>query len=468
MSSLNSQGNPNSTVFAVPRLTLTPLVMVLFFTVSGGAYGLEDLVSTSGPGMALILIIITPFIWSLPVALMVGELAAAMPEEGGYYVWVKKGLSPFWGFQVGWWSWLMSFVDMAIYPVLFADYLSTLVTRYFAYPHLSTNPWLHWLVALSVIWIFTAINIRGTKAVGDSSKLFGLLVLSPFLVLAVIGIYQWLQHPIPVWLPMTPPDKSLASTFSVGLFVVMWNYMGWDIVANVAGEIENPRKNIPLAMAITLPLISLAYLLPVFAGLTAKLDWQSWTAGMFPTIAAQVGGEWLGIWLGIAGLISSAGLFNALLLSFSRIPYVMAEDGYLPPAFTRLHPRYQSPYIAIIICSLIYSLFSLSAFASLIVIDVVLYAGVLCLEFATLIAFRLKHPHLNRPYKIPCGWLGIMLVTSLPLALLGLAIYSTLQEEGVNAIYGSIAALATGPLLYPLLNNYKKQGSSVPSSQSLS
>ena len=104
------------------KLTLLPLVMVMFFTVSGGAYGLEDLVGSSGPGMALVLIVVTPLIWSLPTALMVAELSTAMPVPGGYYAWVKRALGPFWGFQEGWWSWITSFVDMAIYPVLFADY----------------------------------------------------------------------------------------------------------------------------------------------------------------------------------------------------------------------------------------------------------------------------------------------------------------------------------------------------------
>src|SRR5947208_3777269 len=107
------------------QLTLLPLVMVMFCAVSGRAYGLEKPVHSSGPGMALLLIVITPLIWSLPIALMAAELASAMPVEGGYYAWVKKGLGPFWGFQAGWWSWIDSFVDTAIYPALFAGYLTT-------------------------------------------------------------------------------------------------------------------------------------------------------------------------------------------------------------------------------------------------------------------------------------------------------------------------------------------------------
>jgi amino acid transporter len=84
------------------RLALLPLVMVMFFSVSGGAYGLEGAIGVSGAGMALLLLLVVPLLWSAPCAYVVGELQAAMPAEGGYYAWVKQALGPFWGFQDGW------------------------------------------------------------------------------------------------------------------------------------------------------------------------------------------------------------------------------------------------------------------------------------------------------------------------------------------------------------------------------
>ena len=138
------------------QLTLLPLVGLMFFTVSGGAYGLEDVISASGPGMAIILIIVTPIIWSLPAALMVAELSTALPVEGGFYQWV-------------------TFVDMALYPVLFADYLSQ---TYFPDGASGKVVFLdlgfvqfdvHWLLCLAVIWPFAYLNVRSTKGVGDTS-----------------------------------------------------------------------------------------------------------------------------------------------------------------------------------------------------------------------------------------------------------------------------------------------------------
>src|SRR5512140_3528429 len=111
---------------SVRRLRLLPLVAATFFMVSGGPYGLEDLVQKAGYARALLVLAIVPLLWSLPTALMVGELSSAIPEEGGYYEWVRRALGPFWGFQEAWLSLLASVFDMAIYPTLFLLYFGQL------------------------------------------------------------------------------------------------------------------------------------------------------------------------------------------------------------------------------------------------------------------------------------------------------------------------------------------------------
>ena len=141
-----------------PELGFIPLIAVVFFNVSGGPYGIEDAVSSFGPGLCLVLLVLTPLVWSLPVALAMSELAAALPEEGGYVEWVRRAFGPFWGFQAGWWSWLNSFVDVAVYPALFADYLK------FWWPSMSSIG--RWAVVLAFVWILTAINLAGVRITG--------------------------------------------------------------------------------------------------------------------------------------------------------------------------------------------------------------------------------------------------------------------------------------------------------------
>src|SRR5260221_2536380 len=94
--------------------------------VAGGPYGLEEIVQKTGYRSAIAILLLVPLVWSVPSALMVAELSSSLPEEGGYYAWVRRALGPFWGFQEAWLSLVASVFDMAIYPTLFVLYVSRL------------------------------------------------------------------------------------------------------------------------------------------------------------------------------------------------------------------------------------------------------------------------------------------------------------------------------------------------------
>lgn len=439
------------------RIGLWPLVMVMFFSVSGGAYGLEEAVGRSGAGMTLLLLLVVPVVWALPAAWCVGELQSAMPVEGGYYAWVKRGLGPFWGFQEGWWSWTNSFVDMAIYPVLFADYLDTFLTRNFDVSVVGENALVHWAVTLAVIWPLTLLNMRGARPVGRMALLFGAIVLLPFAAMAAVGIAKMIGSPQPLWQPVTPPDGSALKALGVGLFVVLWNYLGWDGPSTISGEIERAGHTYNRAMALAVPLVTVAYILPVAAGLYAVRDLSRWTDGAFPEIARALGGRWLSEWLAVGGLVSAAGLFAALLLSNSRVPFVLAEDGYLPGALRRLHPRFATPAVAIVLSSAVYSVFTLGTFADLVVIDVIVYSAALLLEVAALIALRRSAPTMRRPVRVPFGRAGLAFIVLAPLLVLVLAVAGTVAEEGLVSLILPAATLLSGPLLYPVLRSLLKR-----------
>lgn len=432
------------------KLGLAAIVGIIFFSVSGGPYGLEDTIGDSGPGMGLLLIIVTPLLWALPASLVVAELATAMPVQGGYYHWVKTGLGPFWGFQEGWWSWITSWVDLAIYPVLFVDYSSL----YF--PILGENELARWLVALAVIWPFALLNMRGSSLVGDSSKLFLVIVLAPFVVMTVIGLANLDNNP---FTPLTYEGVDWFPAFGAGLFVIMWNYMGWDGLSTVAGEVDNPRRNYPKALAITIPAITLIYLLPTLVALSVGGTTDiEWTAGAYNVVAEEVGGKWLGVFMTIGAIISAIGLYSAWLLQYSRIPSAMAEDGYLPERLSRLHPRFGTPIRAIVVSAVICSLAALGPFQALVVVDVTIYAFALLLQFVALIALRIRYPNLRRPYKIPGGWLGLALITIGPIFVLYVAIYYQVLDVGlVQGVGWAAAGMATGPIAYVLLRRGKRR-----------
>ena len=133
------------------------LVFILYFSTSGGPHTTETLVHDVGPGLALLVLLAVPILWSIPEVLIVGELASMLPEEGGYYRWVQRAFGDFWAFQNGWLTWLYSLVDMAIYPVLFLQYLG-----YF-FPDLAGPA--RYVIMLAMIWIATGVNLRGALPV---------------------------------------------------------------------------------------------------------------------------------------------------------------------------------------------------------------------------------------------------------------------------------------------------------------
>lgn len=425
-------------------LTTLPLVFVLFFCVSGGAYSTETLVASVGPGLALALLVVIPIVWSLPEVLIVGELASMLPEEGGYYAWVRRAFGEFWAFQNGWWTWMYSLVDMAIYPVLFNQYLA------FFLPGLGTVA--KWGVSLVMIWSTAAVNLCGVQKVGLVSTVAGLLILGAFSLLAV-GAAPHVTH-LP-WLPLVPPGKDITASLGVGLSIALWNYVGWDNASTVQGEVVNASRSYPAALSRALPLVVLAYLVPMIPALGAT-DWRTWHEGGWPDIARLAIGGRVGIGiavlLALGGMVSAVALFNALLMSYSRIPFAMANDGVLPAVIGRTD-QHDVPRFAILASATMYSVFALVPFSDLVVADVVLYSMALFLEFAALVHFRRHEPGLRGAFRIPVGTAGVVLLAALPTTVLVLVILLGVRdgEYAGPALLGSLAAILAGPAVWAVV-----------------
>lgn len=450
----------------VRRLGYVGLASVLFFTVSGGPYGLESLVAALNPGWAVVLIVVTPLLWGLPVALMVAELSSALPDEGGYYVWVKRALGPFWGVQEGWWSICSIAVDMALYPVLFVDYLA-----YF-FPALSLDGNGHasgrvmlarWLIAVGVIATALWINWRGARSVGHGATVSFAWVLAPFALLVVWAVIRP-GTPEAAWSAVTNGLRARPawSALALGLSTVLWNYSGWDNAATFADEVDSPQRNYPRAIALTFPVITVMYLLPVLAGVAVTTDPSTWSeSGGWPAVAHAIGGQLLGACVAGAALVSAWSLFSSQLLSVSRLPYVLACDGWLPAWLGRVSPRSHIPSTALAACSVVTAVFAVFTFENLIVVDVLLYTAALVLEFWALIALRRDAPELARPFRIPGGWPVLTLLAIAPalctIAIAGAVLGDVFSHPG--QFLAATAAVASGIVLY-----YWRRGTAAPAS----
>jgi len=426
------------------KLTLWPLVAATFFMVSGGTYGTEEIIHGAGYGRGILILLFLPLFWSLPTAFMIGELSSALPHEGGYYAWVRRGLGNFWGFQEAWLSLVASIFDMAIYPTLFVFYLKQMAP-WFGEGHNAIY------AGLFVVIACAGLNLAGIRVVGITSLWLFFLLSLPFALVVVLTPFR-----VNVF---TEPHTAAAGT-SLGLLggvlVAMWNYMGWDNASTIAQEVERPQRTYPKAMLAAVVLVSATYVLPFvavyFTGIPAATFGED---GSWAAIGGLIGGrilgvEWLRFLIVLGGMMSAFGMFNALVMSYSRLPLAMARDGMLPKIFARTNRRTNAPWVAILLCAAGWALCLGLGFSRLITLDLMLYGASLMLEFVTLVVLRIREPELKREFRLPGGLPGAILAGLFPLGLLLLALVKSGSESvlGLNGLAFGALMIASGFAVY--------------------
>ncbi|MGD1211036.1 MAG: APC family permease [Candidatus Acidiferrales bacterium] len=421
---------------AVRKMTVLPMIAATYFMVAGGPYGLEDIVQKTGYGATLLILVITPLLWSVPTAMMVSELSTSIPEEGGFYIWVRRGLGPFWGYQETWLSLAGSVFEMALYPNLFVDYLARLSPELVA-GHRGLA------IGFAMIAICTVWNIFGARAVGEGSIFLNVAVFAPFVALVVFALLRGHSSGGGA-IPLRHAD------LLGGILIAMWNYMGWDNLSTIAGEVEAPQRTYPRAMLGAVILVVASYIVPVGAVARTGLDPNSWMTGGWVDIGRILGGNALALAIAAAGLIGAVGTFGTLMMSFTRLPAVMATDGYLPKIFSRQHPRTGVPWVAIVACALFWGVCYPLGFERNLLLDVLVTGLSILLEFWALAALRVREPELARPYRVPGGIIGAIAIGVPPLGLM----IATLVRNGTelvgqtNQLVVGITVIVAGAALY--------------------
>jgi len=381
------------------------LAALTFFTVSGGPYGLEPLVATIGPFYSIIGLLLVPWVWGMPVALMTAELASTLPEMGGYIVWVQRTMGDFWAFQNGMWNIFTNCLDNALYPVMFVDYVEDVMGPEFEFSHTT-----RFLMGASMVGLLAVVNVVGVDVVGDGAGVFGIFVIAPFFLMVIVGFSSGEVEPSNWGDTITKPN--------LGLYISMllWNTCGYDSAGTCAAEVENPGKIYPRAMLITVILTTLLYLGPIMVGVSFATDYSKWDDGYFVTVGELIGGNWLKYFVLIAGCVSALGLLNSTMCTSSRALACIASYGYAPKRLAVIHPKYGTPIYAIAVnASAITAMIATGLdFEAIAQLSMWLYALTLIFEILALLLLRVQEPHLERPYKIPLEMKGLYAMCALP------------------------------------------------------
>ena len=429
---------------ALEKVGLFSFVFVMYSYNTAGPFGLEDQVRTSGPGMSLLYQLLIPFFWCIPISFVAAELTTAMPVEGGFYRWTRLAFGDFWGFLAGWWNWSASFLLGALYAVLFTDYVA------FYFPRLTGFG--HYLIAVCVIAVIGYVNVRGIRLVGKIATVLELSILAVVLAMCIVSVRMWHHNP---FVPFIPPHKPVFQVFGVGFALGLWLYAGYEQVSSVAEEVENPQRNYPRALAWVVPLSIATYFLPTFCVLAALGNWEQWTTGYFSQAARLIGGPMLGFAITAAAAVMNLSILNSTVLTTTRMPSAMAQDGYLSPILARIHPRFGTPWIAIILSSALYCLLATHNVTQL--ISVYIWLRIATSVLTVLSAWRLRRtrPDLPRAFRIPWGKAGLAYAVIAPLLMSGVAM---IASDKFALQWGPVVLLL-GPIAYFVLRwTRKSQG----------
>lgn len=395
-------------------------VMALIYSfIAAGAFGIEEAISASGPGVTLAMLLILPFIWAFPVSEMVGELASIYPTEGGVYSWGREAFGEFWGWQVGLWSALTTWLCQAEYCALIAGYAAKIInlTRTEEY-----------IVKIAVVVVFTIINIIGLDWLEKLETAFTVLVVAAFAAVAVVGFMNWNYNPIQ---PIFNPEIGLFHSIGDGIAIILWMFYGYECMCNMAEEVDNPQV-IPKAMRLTQPVIALSYILPTLGALAAIGSWSAWSTESggghvgYADVLIQYVGSWAGVLFVIVAIISNCSIFCSYIAHGSRAFFVMADDHMFPGIMKKVDKR-GIPTVAIILLA-IFTIFTCQFdFTTLIMATTPIELYMYLMLVACVLKIRKRYPAIERKKMglavMPGGNVGLIICSALVLGICMFAIY---------------------------------------------
>lgn len=395
------------------------IAFMLFCLVAAGAFGIEDIISTSGPGMTIAMLVIFAIIWAHPISQVVSELSALMPDEGGIYVWVKAALGEFWGFCMGWWGTLSIYLSTAVYVVLITDYAADFIP-------ILQDEWIAFVFKLAIVCVFIIINLLGLKEVSAVNTILSILILIAFGLVTVVGFANWEYNPVQ---PFTPEGASVLDCLGGSICVVIWMYCGYECVSNMAGEIENPEV-IPKGFRIAMPLIAISYLLPTVAGLVSVGNWQDWgTEGLgYGDVLTQYLGYGWGVAFLVIAIVSQAAIFNSYIAAGSRGFFVMADDNLCPKFLAKVSKNRGVPVLSILLLGIMTVIMMQFDFSVLLVIVGPLALMVYVILGIALLKIRKSHPVEERDcWYIKGGDVKVKIYALAPMviAVIGLLVNGT-------------------------------------------
>lgn len=423
-------------------MKISSIVFMIYCLVAAGAFGIEEMIPASGPGITIIMLMVFPIIWAFPISNLVAECGSVLPSEGGVYVWVKEAFGEFWGFQAGWWGTVSTYITNGVYVALVAGYVSQFIPM---------TPTSSFALKMGMIIIFTVINLLGIREVGKVSSILSVLILLAFGLVAIVGILNWNQNPM---IPVVPSDMGILESIGGGIGICIWMYCGYECISNMAGEVKDPQV-IPKGLLVAMPLIAATYILPTIGGLASIGQWESWSTeggfgesvGYASVLTDNLGQAWGYMFLVIA-IVSQCAIFNTYLASGSRGFFVLADDCLFPPFMVKVSKSRGVPHVGILSLAIVTMFLAQFDFRSLVLAEVVFMLALYIILPLAVVKLRKKYPIEERKkqglYVMGGGKLGLLFFAGAPLLISMFA----LLINGTDYFLIGLVGISTGPVFY--------------------
>jgi len=417
--------NKSSSATDSSLLKFLPFTIMVFYNVSGGPFGIEATVYSSGPLLSILGFTILPFIWSLPEALVTAELGSRFPDASGGVRWVEEAFGFSAGLFMGYISWVSGATDNAIYPVLFLDYLLQIIKSSGSSEmdvEITENDyddddvinslvlWKRVSFIIGTATILTYINYLGINVVGKLSIIISIISMSPFLVMLILGVNKIKMSRL-----LIKTDNVAWRPYLNNLF---WNLNSFDAGANYSTECQDIESVYSRGMHWSVVLVALGYLIPLIVALGAvDSNQEDWVDGYMATIASRIGGKWLGDWVVVAAAVTNIALFLAELSTDSFQLMGMGVRGLIPKVFETRSSR-GTPIYGILVCYLVVVVLSFSDFSALVEMLNFSYMISVLFEYSAFIKLRMdkkyatenENNELRQHYKIPLNLVGCILM----------------------------------------------------------
>jgi len=393
------------------------------------------------PNLALLVWLIGGLL-SLFAGLCYAELGAAIPKAGGAYVYIHKAFGPYLAFLSGISKFLVSYPGtIAGIAIGFAGFLGAFMPE--SYGEMSQK-----MVAIVAIIVLSYVNYRGVKlgAIIQNLTLVGKLL--PLVVIILGGAFLFITHDSSTTSAMATNTHAPLTfgALTAAIISSLWAYEGWNNLNNVAEEIKNPKRNLPLAIILSLGLVIVVYVAynwVMFSNIS--LDQVINSANPAADTFSAIFGSRFSVLVTIGILISMLGALNGSILVFPRYYYAMAEDKLFFPSIAEIDPKTGTPSKAILWSALISIAFVLIGNFGTLSTMVVFMSWVFnALTIVSLFVFRKTDPDMERPYKV----IGYPVIPILVIVAIGLILFASLRDDAMLSIIGIVLTFGVGTPLY--------------------